>query len=548
MPTDFIETPLQNHPPHVPRFASDEIQWITVEVQTMLDKGAIEKTAQSPDQFVDHIFLRPKKNGTFRPVFNLKPLNRFIRYEHFKMEGMQMLSSMLQNGDWMCTLDLKYAYFCVAVGQNHQKYLRFLWNNQMYQYKSIPFGLGSAPRTFTKLLKLVVVLLRRLGIRLIIYLDDLIFFNQSRVSLEKDRDSAIWLLQQLGFVINWEKSNLMAQQCVVYLGFTMNSLAMTLALPPDRVHNIQQECQNIVEKLIYSVRALSRLIGKLTASVMAVLPAPLNYWCLQMQKTRALFRGGQNYNTMLKLTPECLEEIRWWLYYLKDWNGRAIITPAPDLIIMSDASMKGWGSVCNGVTTQGMWNNKERSRHINALELLAAMFAVKSFTKGRKKHSCTYEGGQQHHSSSNKQDGGTRSHVLILNMTKDLWQYSLLNGITLTAEHLPGVLNTTADRESRVFTDRSNWKLQTAMFDHIEKIFGEVQVDLFAERINAHKPKYVSWKPDPCVIAMDAFSPNWSQISAYAFPPFCLIGRCLAKIRKDQATVVIIAPVWPGQP
>ena len=170
------------------------------------------------------------------------------------------------------------------------------------------------------------------------------------------------------------------------------------------------------------------------------------------------------------------------------------------------------------------------------------------FHKGKKKHSCTYEGGQQRHSSSNKQDGGgTRSQDL-LNITKDLWQYSLLNGITLTAEHLPGVLNTTADWESRVFTDRSNWKLQTAMFDHIEKIFGEVQVDLFAERINAQKPKYVSWKPDPGAMAMDAFSLNWSQISAYAFPPFCLIGRCLAKIRKDQATVVIIAPVWPGQP
>ena len=97
---DFIETLLQNHPPHVPRFAMDEIQQKTVEVQTMLDKGAMEKTVQSPDQFVGHSVLRPKKNSTFRPVFNLKALNRFIRYEHFKMEGMQMLSSMLQKGYW----------------------------------------------------------------------------------------------------------------------------------------------------------------------------------------------------------------------------------------------------------------------------------------------------------------------------------------------------------------------------------------------------------------------------------------------------------------
>ena len=146
----------------------------------------------------------------------------------------------------------------------------------------------------------------------------------------------------------------------------------------------------------------------------------------------------------------------------------------------------------NGVTTQGMWNKEEQSRHTNALELLAAMFAVKSFPKGRKKHSCTYEGGQQHHISSNKQDGGTRSQNL-LNIAKDLWQYSLLNGITLTAAYLLGVLNT-ADRESQVFTNRINWKLQAAMFDHVEKIFGAVEVDIFAERINAQKPKHVSWK------------------------------------------------------
>ena len=227
-----------------------------------------------------------------------------------------------------------------------------------------PIRVEVSPTNLHKLLKAVVVQLRRLGIRLIIYLDDMILSNQSRESLENDKDLTIWLLQQLGFVVNWEKANLIAQQCVVYMGFTINSLAMTLAL-----HNIQQECQNIVDKSICSVRALSRLIGKLTASVMAVLPAPLHYRRLQMQKTRALFRGGQKYNTMLILTPDCLEEIRWWLYYLKDWHGRAIITPVPNLIITSDASMKGWGSACNGVTTQGMWNQQEQSLHINTLDV-----------------------------------------------------------------------------------------------------------------------------------------------------------------------------------
>ena len=32
------------------------------------------------------------------------------------------------------------------------------------------------------------------------------------------------------------------------------------------------------------------------------------------------------------------------------------------------------------------------------------------------------------------------------------------------------------------------------------------------------------------------------------FPPFCLIGRCLAKIRQEQATLVLVTPTWQTQP
>ena len=129
-----------------------------------------------------------------------------------------------------------------------------------------------------------------------------------------------------------------------------------------------------------SIITIDRQTHRLRYQVMAVLPAPLHDRRLQMQKTRALFRGGQNYYTVLKVTPHYLEEIRWWLYYLKDWNGRAIITPAADLMIQLLDKRMGVGMQwCD--YTQGMWNKEDQSLHINALELLAAMFAVKSFTR-----------------------------------------------------------------------------------------------------------------------------------------------------------------------
>jgi hypothetical protein len=77
------------------------------------------------------------------------------------------------------TIDLKDAYFCVPI---------------------------TASRAFSKLMKPVVALFRRLGIRLLIYLDDIILLNQDQEALIRDMNSTVWLLQKLGFVINWEKS------------------------------------------------------------------------------------------------------------------------------------------------------------------------------------------------------------------------------------------------------------------------------------------------------------------------------------------------------
>ena len=42
-----------------------------------------------------------------RPVINLKNLNKFVPHQHFKMERFHCLKFLLQNGDYMCKIDLK---------------------------------------------------------------------------------------------------------------------------------------------------------------------------------------------------------------------------------------------------------------------------------------------------------------------------------------------------------------------------------------------------------------------------------------------------------
>ena len=76
---------------------------------------------------------------------------------------------------------------------------------ELGEYLVLPFGLRSGPRQYTKLTKPVMSLLRRMGIRSVIYLGDLILMNQSKTDLEKDRDTAVCLFQSLGLIINRKK-------------------------------------------------------------------------------------------------------------------------------------------------------------------------------------------------------------------------------------------------------------------------------------------------------------------------------------------------------
>ena len=108
------------------------------------------------------------QKGYQRPLINLKHLNQFIPYQHFKMEDLLRFKKVLLKGNYMHKLDLQDAYFLVPLNKKSRKYVRFLWSNNLYEFMCLCFGLGSAPRVFTELLKIPIALLPRLNIRLFI--------------------------------------------------------------------------------------------------------------------------------------------------------------------------------------------------------------------------------------------------------------------------------------------------------------------------------------------------------------------------------------------
>ena len=194
-------------------------------------------------EYLSNLFLVPKKDGGQRPVINLKSLNKYFPYQHFKMEGFHCLRFMLKEGDYMCKIDLKDAYFSVPLHSSSKKFVKFQWSGSLYEFNCLCFGLSSAPRIFTKLLKTPISLLRRMNIRIIIYLDDMLIIGSCIKELMQSRDTVIYLLQHLGFVVNWEKSLLCPVQEIEFLGLLISSKNMTLSLTDQKMTKMRESCQ-----------------------------------------------------------------------------------------------------------------------------------------------------------------------------------------------------------------------------------------------------------------------------------------------------------------
>jgi hypothetical protein len=147
------------------------------------------------------------------------------------------------------------------VTSQHRKFLRFIWDGVVYEYVCLPFGLSSAPRIFTKLMKPIIAHLRKLGFRLLIYLDDLLILGSSPNGVLQHLRSVVNLLLSLGFLINGEKSVVSPSQSIEFLGLEIDSRMLSFSLPKSKVDNIVSLCQSFLQKDRVKLRELAAVLG-----------------------------------------------------------------------------------------------------------------------------------------------------------------------------------------------------------------------------------------------------------------------------------------------
>ena len=299
---------------------------------------------------------------------------------------------------------------------------------------------------------------------------------------------------------------------------------LELSLLRAKLRQIRGDAEKLLSQTLIPARCLFQFIGKLNAAAQAVIPAPLFYRHLHGSLKNALASGNLGYENTVTLPQEAREELIWWPQYLQDWNGRCLLKCQDQVISCSDASLLGWGVTCNGLRTGGLWSELERSWHINFLEMQAASLVAQSFLRDQTTVSVLLWMDNTTAVAYINNLWGTVSPQLT-SLAKSLWLWALQKDIMLTAQHISGVSNLVTDTESRTIRDRSDWKLNPAVFTRINKTFRPLKVDLFASRLTYRLPRFFSWRPDPLAETTDVFQQNWGHLKGFANPPDALWGK-----------------------
>jgi hypothetical protein len=517
------------------------------EVQALLEKQAIEivKNATLP-AFYSHLFVVAKPGGKWRPVIDLSVLNTHISAPYFRMETARALRQSVLPGDFAVSLDLSDAYLHIMMHPSTKRYLRFAIDGVIYCFRALPFGLCTSPWIFTRVMDTLVESVRQKTSALISnYLDDILQKHQDPVILRHDLVFLLSRLQELGFLVNKDKSDLTPSQDFIHLGMHFQTALGIVKLPQKRLVKLVEAVQRLLVCTMTTPREISQVIGLCVSAAELIPLGRLQVRPLQWALADLWRPVDGDWETPLSVTDDLQNALRPWTR--QEWllTGVPLREPAPSISLCTDASMMAWGAhmLPQFLMCSGQWSELEQDLHINELEMMAVFNAIKYWVERLRNQAVMLLTDNTTVVAYIRNQGGTHSRQLC-SLTMDLLHFCHATNISLKVRHIPGHLNVLADSLSRnQSVHPTEWSLHAEVFHSIQTLFPNMNIDLFATRLNAKLQSFVSPVPDPLAVTVDALTMDWADLDLYAFPPFPLIAKVVQRLELFNCRMTLIAPL-----
>ena len=532
------------------RMSQSSSPFIREEIENLLNKRAVERV-QNPGTlgFYSRTFLVPKKNRKLRLIIDLSLLNRFIKKQSFKMETVKSVRQAMRLNDWAVSIDLTDAYLHVPIHHQSQKYLRFIYEDQVYHFTALPFGMSLSPLIFSKLMDVIAAFLRQLAVSVFPYLDDWLIKNLIRNRLITQTRFCIQIIQSQVFCqISRNRISFLLRNHLYRHGisdateFSQGSNgSCSEPISDNQEISVIQTCIGTNFPFLFGqTQCCSRLRYPRQTALMS--PSDVSFVCLETSYSSSRSSCyDKRYDSISLTMVDKPQSVGNRDYYP---SSRSQILP-----------LYGCQSLRMGSSFRA--NNTILSWSLDRLPIPAPYQYV--WNDG---HTISTETSHNiytpflHHDIYRQHNGGliyqqTGWHSFSQPLRRSLGNSELVPGTWhryQSSSHSRQIQHSCRPpiKIRQTYQDRMGSGSNSSEFSIPDAQFSKC--GLVCDSIQSHKlPLYVSSVQDNKALAIDALSMDWNHLYAYAFPPFILIPAVLEKIRQHQCRIVLIAPFWPQQ-
>ena len=142
------------------KFAVTHLDFASEAIQGLLKTNRITEVNELPHAG-NPLLVTVQNSGKKRLILNLRYVNQHIYKERIKFEDLRLMEQFLNPHEYMFMFDIKQGYHHIDIHKSHQNFLGFSWEvgggkTCYFVFTVLPFGLTSAPFTFTKVMRCLV--------------------------------------------------------------------------------------------------------------------------------------------------------------------------------------------------------------------------------------------------------------------------------------------------------------------------------------------------------------------------------------------------------
>ena len=452
---DASATPVQciNHKSAQP--GSPLYDQASAQVLKEIQMGNYEVVSEPP-VIVSPMGVIPKPDGGVRLIHDCslpkgQSVNDYCTSDwNQKFSRVDDAASLVTEGCYMAKIDLKSAYRSVPISKHSQQVTGLRWkfgNRTVYiRDTKLPFGSRLAPGIFHRLTQAVRRMLTRRGVTAcVVYLDDFFIKANTFEDCLAAMNVIIALLRKLGFHINWNKV-IDPSTKITFLGIEIDSIAMCLRLPDDKLIQVRHELSLFQLRRRASKKQLQSLAGKLNSCASVVYGGRV--FSRRIIDTINLLKEDSH---KIKLSGSIRADIAWWHAFMSSFNGRSmLLDKQPITSVFTDSCTLGAGGVYNCDWLYTNWKLDwplVANFHINSKEILAVFLAACRWSHSwTNKRIYIQSDNMTTVAAINK---GTSRNPFLMSCLRVMFWLSACFNFRITAKFIPGVSNTVADDISR---------------------------------------------------------------------------------------------------